>query len=325
MKTNARFNNSEKIEGYVFSTGTGFNQLSERVSGENSKNPGTKYIAGDLDIAVDEEGLNVITVHFRYQAETTSSGKTNSTYAVLKKIIENADTRTWLNGGKENAFKVSCSNVSIAVNDFIGSDGKNVAALRNENGFCSFVDTLSPEHQRNTFTVDMLINKVSEIEADPEKGIEKPYAAVSGAVFGYGNPPVFIPITLVVKNEKGIKHFMDLEPSNGNPVFSKVWGRINCKTKREERVEESAFGEAAVQVFERKTREYEITGAAMVPYDFGDPEVLTIDDVNTMIQNRQIMLAEVQKRHDERKTAKTSGGDSAFNPVAQIPTGGFTF
>jgi len=56
MKANAKFINTEKIEGYVYSTGNNFNQLSERVSGENSKNPGTKYIAGDLDIAVDEAG-----------------------------------------------------------------------------------------------------------------------------------------------------------------------------------------------------------------------------------------------------------------------------
>ena len=56
MKPNAKFINTEKIEGYVYSTGKDFNQLGERVTGENSKNPGTKYIAGDLDIVVDETG-----------------------------------------------------------------------------------------------------------------------------------------------------------------------------------------------------------------------------------------------------------------------------
>ena len=70
MKANARFINTEKIEGYVYSTGSNFNQLSERVTGENSKNPGTKYIAGDLDVAVDDTGLNVITIHYTYVTET---------------------------------------------------------------------------------------------------------------------------------------------------------------------------------------------------------------------------------------------------------------
>ena len=59
MKKDVKFINTEKIEGYVYSTGSSFNELQERVTGENSKNPGTKYIAGDLDIAVDEAGLHV--------------------------------------------------------------------------------------------------------------------------------------------------------------------------------------------------------------------------------------------------------------------------
>ena len=134
MKKNARFINTERIEGYVYSTGSNFNQLSERTTGENSKHPGTKYIAGDLDIAVDEEGLNVITIHYTYATPTYGSGQVNNTYTALKRIIDNPD-RTWINGGKENAFKVQCTGVSIAINDFIGADGKFVAAIRNEGGF----------------------------------------------------------------------------------------------------------------------------------------------------------------------------------------------
>ena len=65
-------------EGYVYSTGSNFNQLSERVTGENSKNPGTKYIAGNLDVAVDDTGLNVITIHYTYVTETYKSGQTKS-------------------------------------------------------------------------------------------------------------------------------------------------------------------------------------------------------------------------------------------------------
>lgn len=324
MKPNARFNNSEKISGYVYSTGSNFNQLSERVSGENSKNPGTKYIAGDLDVAVDEAGLNVVTVHFRYVGETTSKGNVNLTYTALKKIIDNPD-KTWMTGGKDNAIKVLITGVAIAANDFIGSDGSPVVAIRNENGFVSIVDELDPEVERNTFMTDILITKVTRIEADPERNIEEDYDTVSGAIFGYGVTPVLIPVSFVVRNAGGIKHFESLDASGGNPVFTKVWGRVNCMTKKVEKVEESAFGEASVQTYERKQREYLITGTSKVPYDFGDPDVLTIEDVNKMTQDRQIMLAEVKKRYEDRKTAKASGGCNTFNPVAQIPTGGFTF
>ena len=318
MKANARFINTEKIEGYVYSTGSNFNQLSERETGENSKAPGTEYIAGDLDIAVDEDGLNVITIHYTYVTKTYRSGQVNNTYTALKKIIDNPD-RTWINGGKENAFKVQCTGVAIALNDFIAGDGSKVAAVRNENGFCSIVNELGSETDRNTFTADMLITKVTHIDADPDKNIPKDFVTVSGAIFGYG--PVLLPVSFVVRNEMGMKYFEDLDATPKNPIFTKVWGKINCMTIKTERKEESAFGEAAVQTYERKSREYVITGTAKVPYDFGDEEVLTIADVSKMSQDRQVMLAEVEKRFNERQAAKAGG---AINQNT-IPEGTWNF
>ena len=321
MKANARFINTEKIEGYVYSTGSNFNQLSERVSGENSKNPGTRYIAGDLDIAVDEAGLNVVTVHYTYVTEFYKSGQINTTYNALKKIIDNPE-RTRINGGKDNAFKVQCTGAALAVNDFIASDGSKVVAIRNENGFCLIVNELCPEEERNTFSADMLITKVTRIEADPDKNIPEDYATISGAIFGYG--PIIIPVTFAVRNEQGIKHFENLDPTPSNPAFTKVWGKINCMTIKTERREESAFGEAAVQTYERKSREYLITGTSKVPYDFGDEEVLTVTDVNKMTQDRQVKLAEVEKRFNERQAAKATGGSTAL-PNMPVPEGGFVF
>lgn len=327
MKANAKFINTEKIEGYVYSTGSNFNQLSERVSGANSKNPGTKYIAGDLDIAVDEAGLNVISIHYTYVTEIYKSGQTNNTYTALKKIIDNPE-KTWINGGKDNAFKVQCTGTSIALNDFIAGDGSKVAAIRNENGFCSIVNELGSEAERNTFTTDMLITKVTHIDADPEKNIAEDFSTVSGAIFGYG--PVLLPVSFVVRNKMGMNYFENLDATPSNPVFTKVWGRINCMTIKTEKTEESAFGEAAVQTYERKSREYVITGTAKVPYDFGDEEVLTAADINKMTQDRQVMLAEVEKRHNERQANKAAGGTNfnaaAAAQVAQaVPEGKFVF
>lgn len=322
MKANARFINTEKIEGYVYSTGSNFNQLSERVSGENSKNPGTKYIAGDLDIAVDDAGLNVVTIHYTYVTETYKSGAANNTYVALKRIIDNPD-KVWVNGGKDNAFKVQCTGVSIAVNDFIAADGSKVAALRNENGFCAIVNELGPDAERNTFTTDMLITKVTHIDADPERNIAEDFTTVSGCIFGYG--PIIIPASFVVRNEMGMKYFEDLDASPSKPVFTKVWGKINCMTIKTERTEESAFGEAAVQTYERKSREYVITGTAKVPYDFGDEEVLTVADVNKMTQDRQVALAEIEKRFNERQATKASQSVTFGNSTTAVPEGGFVF
>ena len=321
MKNNARFINTEKIEGYVYSTGSNFNQLSERITGENSKNPGTKYIAGDLDIAVDDAGLNVVTIHYTYVTETNKKGQSNSTYTALKRIIDNPE-KTWINGGKDNAFKVLCTGTAIGLNDFIAADGSKVAQIRNENGFCTIVNELGTETERNTFTTDMLITKVTHVDADPEKNITEDFVTISGAIFGYG--PVLLPVSFIVRNEMGMNYFENLDAVPSKPVFTKVWGRINCKTIKTEKTEESAFGEAAVQTYERKSREYVVTGTAKVPYDFGDEEVLTVADVNKMTQDRQILLAEIEKRFNERQTSKTAGDINNFETV-QIPAGEFVF
>lgn len=327
MKVNANFINTEKIEGYVYSTGSNFNQLAEKVTGDNSKNPGTKYISGDLDIAVDEAGLNIITIHYTYVTETYRSGAVNNTFKALKKIIDNPE-KTWINGGKENAYKVQCTGASIEVNDFIASDGTKVAALRNGNGFCSIVNELCDESERNTFTTDMLITKVVRVEADAENNVAEDFVKISGCIFGYG--PTIIPATFIVRNEMGMTYFENLEATPSNPVFTKVWGKINCMTIKTARTEESAFGEAAVQTYERKSREYVVTGTAKVPYDFGDEEVLTVADVNKMTQDRQVTLAEIEKRYNERQANRTGGNDfgAATAPKAnqaKVPEGGFKF
>lgn len=322
MRENAKFNNNVKIEGYVYSIGTNFNQLSERTTGANSKKPGTKYIGGDLDIAVDEAGLNIVTIHYSYVTETYASGSSNNTYTALKRIIENPNNY-WINGGKENAFKVSCTGAAIALNDFIGGDKKKVSVPRIENGFCSIISELSDESERNKFTADMLITKVTHIDADPEKNINEDYCSIGGAIFGYG--PKLLPISFTIRNPEGMNYFEDLGVTNSDPVFTKVWGHINCMTVKVEKTEESAFGEAAVQTYESKKREYLITGASRVPYDFKDESVLTVEDVNKMMQDRQIMLAEIEKRFNESQDKKTNA-TSAFNATAQtVPTGGFKF
>lgn len=320
------FVNDVKIEGYVYSVGSNFNQLTEKISGENSKNPGTKYIQGDLDIVVDEDGLNVVTIHYVYIAENYNNGKPNNTYTVLKRIIDNPD-KHWINGGKDNAFKVSCTGVSLAVNDFIANDGTKVAALRNEGRFVSFVNELGPIDKRNMFYADMLITKVTHIEANPEKNIDKDYTSISGCVFGYG--PKIIPTTFVVRKDEGMEYFESLELSPSKPVFTKVWGKINCKTIKVEKVEESAWGEAKVDSAPRKNREYLITGSSKVPYDFGDPVVLDIKAINQMMQDRQIALAEIEERYKKRQADKANAVSfDAAKAVANampVPEGGFVF
>ena len=308
--------NTEHIEGRVYQ-----HSLELKESGPNSKNPGTKYISGNLNIAVDEDGMNVITIHFTYVTAVTSKGNKNSTFTTLNKIIDNPEN-TWITGGKDNAFKVKVD-TALALNDFYANDGTLVSAKRNEGGFVSFVNELCPIEDRNTFQMDMVINRVQRVEADEEKGIKEDYLKLCGAVFNFKND--LLPVEFIVKNVTGIVYFENLDISPKNIIYTKVWGHINNQVLKTQKVEESAFGDTFVIPQERQIREWVITGTAKVPYDFGDESVLTEKELTEAMQNREVYLADVKKRQDEYNASKQASNTPANFSAPVAKNGDFSF
>ena len=310
--------NKEKIEGRLFSHTLEL----KTVKDQNSANFGKEFIAGTVEIAVDEDGLNVIPVHYTYVTEMTSKGSKNKTFEVLRKIIN--EGKDWASCGKENAVFVKAE-PSLALTEFYKDDDTLVSVKANEGGFISFVTSLEKnEAARNIFEVDMLITNVNVVEPDEEKHIDEKYAEIQGAIFNFKND--LLPVSFVVRDEAGINYFDDLGISNSEPVYTKVWGRINCLTKTETITEKSAFGAAAVKTVKKTSKEWLIEGVLENPYDFGDEKVLTADEVNTASQNRQVHLAELKKRRDEYEaTKKTSAPTGAMPSAGTVKTGGFQF
>ena len=315
-----RMINTEHIEGRIYQ----HNLEKKTVQNQASANFGKEFISGNLEIAVDEAGLVVIPVHFTYITETTSNGNKNATYANLEKIIN--DNNTWITKGKDEATKVRID-TALAVNDFYNRDDQLVTTKVNEGGFVSIVSELCPENERNTFTVDMLITQATRVSADPEKNIEKDYVVLKGAVFNFRND--LLPVDFIVRNEEGMDYFESLEVTNANPVLTKVWGRIDCRTLLNERKEETAFGEESVRTFERKIKEWIITGGAKVPYDFGDETVLTAAELTKASQDRQLKLADVKKRRDEYQAQKGAAAPTVSTsqsaPAVTVVKDTFTF
>lgn len=297
---------------YGFGDANGRQALELKVTGSNSKNPGTPFIGGIMQVAVDEAGLNVIPVHFTYVTETTSTGKANNTFGVLKKILE--DNKTWLKVGPENATMVKID-ASIGLNDFYNNEGKLVSSKLIEGSFVSTVNDLGPENERNTFRVDMLITNATRKEADPEANIDADYVTVHGAVFNFRN--AILPVDFVVRNEAGMNYFEDLGASSNEPVYTKVWGNINCQTKVTEVKEESAFGDAAVRTYTRNIRDWVITGTATAPYEFGTEDTITAEELTKALQDREVYVADVKKKADDyRNGNKASQSAKAETPKA---------
>jgi len=105
------FINATHVEGLVYE-----HNLELRVSGENSKNPGTEFIMGTLNIATDNDCVNIVPIHFTYVTATTSKGSANATFGVLKDIIDKK-IGTVMTVGKENASKVRIDS-AIGLNEF---------------------------------------------------------------------------------------------------------------------------------------------------------------------------------------------------------------
>lgn len=307
--------NTERIEGRIYQ----HNLTIKTVQNQTSANYGKEFISGNLEVAVDEAGLNVIPVHFTYVTEQTSSGKTNATFTNLKRIID--EDNTWVKVGKDNALKVRID-TALALNDFYTQDGNLVSVKTNEGGFVSFVNgDLCPENERNTFAADMVITKVDRVEANPERNIDEDYVTVRGAIFNFRND--LLPVDFTVRHKDGMKYFEDLGASNAEPVYTKIWGKIMCMTSISEVKEDSAFGESSVRTYERKEKEWTITGTAKVTYDFGDEKVLTADELKKAMQNRETMLAETKARSDEYRASKAA--TSAATATTVINNSGFNF
>ena len=311
--------NREHIEGILFQHDLEL----KTVQNETSANYGKEFIAGNVEIAVDEEGLNVIPVHFTYVTEVTNSGKKSPTFTALKRIID--EDKSIVSVGKDEAFKIKID-TALSVNDFYSNDDQLVSVKVNEGGFISIVNNLCDEKERNTWEADMVITGCNIIEADPEKNIDEDYMKVKGAIFNFRNE--LLPIEFILRNKDGFKHFEDMDASPAEPTFTKVWGRINCLTKTKTVEEETAFGEAAVRTYERKVKEWEITGTPkVISYDFGG-EDLTVEELTKAMQDRELKLADIKKRSDEYKAQKASNNTVAKNTTVgprPAKTGTFTF
>lgn len=315
-----KFFNEEHIEGRLYDHTLAI----KTVQNTESKNYGKEFIGGKIDIATDDEGLNIVTVEYTYVTETTSTGKKDARFTVLKNIIENG--KTIAQDGMDVATMIKCDKVTLGVNDFYNKDDELVSAKRNEGSwFISTVTKLSAPDKRNLFDVDILINETQLVEADEERGIAEDYLIVRGGIFN-DYTKAMAPVELVVKNSGGISYFESLGANKKEPVFTRVWGKIECQTIITRKEKAAAFGEPAVTEYEKKIREWVITGAASDTYEIGDAENgITVEEINKAIADRNTYLAEVKKRQDEYNASKTAGTIRSENAKVTAAAGGFNF
>ena len=304
--------NVTHIEGILYE-----HNLESKVSGPNSKTPGTPFISGTISIATDDALTNIVQVHFTYVTPTTSKGSANATYTLLQNIIDGL-VGTYMKDGADKAAKLRVDS-AIGLNEFYSDrNGKSelVSTKRNEGGFVHLTNTLAEDEKvRNTFKCDMVITGVSHIDGDEEKKLPEK-VIVKGAIFDFRK--ALLPVEFSATNPGAMAYYEGLGASNSEPVFTKVWGRQVSETIVREIREESAFGEDNVREVQTTRKDFVITGGAKDPYPWDDEEFLTAKELTDAMTQRQTYLATIKQRQDEYKAAKNAS-------IAAPAPGGFNF
>lgn len=302
--------NTTTIEGILYQ-----HDLALKTSGENSKNPGTEYIAGTIEIATDDAGVNIVPVHFTYVTATTSKGTANRTFSTLKNIIDGV-YGTKMKDGADKAAKVHVDS-AIGLNEFYSNrngEDELVSVKRNEGGFINIIDTLSEDEKlRSTFKTDIVITKVRRLDADEERNLPEKMI-LEGAIFNFRGD--LLPVNYSVENPLAMDYFDSLDISPTSPVFTCVWGRQVSTTTVRKIVEESAFGEPNVREVQSSRKDFIVTGAATAPYVWDDPSSITAQEYNEAQANREVALAAMKKNQEEyraKRNAATAPSNDGFD------------
>ena len=297
--------NKVHIEGWVYD-----HKLTSKVAGEKAKNPGVTFINGTVDIATDDNCLNIVTIHYNYVTPVTKQNKPNTTFNALNSIL--TDNKTVVKVGKEYAVKVR-ADTSIGLNEFYSDrSGKEelVSAKRNEGGFIHIItDALSEKDtDRNNWEADTVVTKVREIEADPERNLPAK-VVISGYMFDFKN--ALLPIDVVAYKESAQNYFLGLEASESNPTFIKLKGQQVSQVIIRTVTEESAFGdEPDVKEFKNTVREFVVTGA-LPPYEWDSEESITAQEMKEALASREITKAEIKQRQDEYNASRSTKAPAA--------------
>lgn len=295
-----KFQNEINLQGYVYSIG-GNGTIYRGTTGPESKVPNTDYMTANINIATDEDGVNIVPVRFGFTTQYFKSGNENSNWAVLNEI-EN-DNATWAEKGKEGAYKIRLT-AQVGSNPFVDRNTGEIVDRPSINvNFAHPSNNGFNDSQRDTFKLDVLMIGYNIVESEDSED----FGRITGYAFDSFRKEM-IPVTLVIRNPDGVKYFDTLDISKAHPVLTNVWGTIKNTTIKTEHEIESAFGAPTVEYTTRSLREWVIDGCAPNPMPFDDESTITAAEVKECLANHQNVIAAAQARFEQRNAAP-----SAFN------------
>lgn len=289
--------NTVSIVGKVqsFSSNNDYNNLQMSISKK-----GVSYIHGTLNVSVSDDNKVVIPIFYTYVPETFKSGRTNSMFTNLKKLLD--ENHTVESVGNDDAAWVRVAG-TLGVNDFYSErNSEFVAAPRVEGSFIH--DTARGSEYEAMFEADTIITGVTENE---DTGV----VSLKSYIFNFRND--IIPVTFEVHGDDGQSYFLAQDISAKNPRVTNIWGSLFYSTVIEQRQQEDSvsFGARPPKKFERSVHYWDVEGAGE-PDEFGDDSVITKVELKKAIEERQERLEADKARSDEYRRNASHGGN-AFN------------
>ena len=314
--------NQTHIEGILYA-----HKLEAKESGKDSKNPGTPYVTGTIDIATDDAHTNIVSIHFtyvapNYPAKENKPPKPNPNYPILMNIT-NGKIKTVMDSSWSDAARIRVDS-AIGLNEFYSErDGEEVlvSAKRNEGGFIHVItdnNLDADEKHRNTFKVDMVITGTVEREGDSDKGITDSLI-VKGCIFDFRK--ALLPVEFVATSPGAINYFLGLGASTKEPVFTNIWGNQVSTTVTRTITEESAFGEPSIRETSYSRKDWVITGARTETYEWDSEDTITVNELKKAMSDREVELAAKKQRAAEWRANQAN----AIKTTAAPATGDFKF
>lgn len=311
--------NQTHIEGILYA-----HKLEAKESSKESKNPGTPYVTGTIDIATDNNHTNIVSVHFTYVAPTyPNKTKKNPNYPILMDIL-NGKIKTVMDSDWNEAARIRIDS-AIGLNEWYDTTTKDeetlVSTKRNEGGFIHIItdnNLDADEKRRNTFKVDMIITGTTEREGDPDKNIPDGLI-VKGCIFDFRN--ALLPVDFIATNPNAINYFLGLGASSKEPVFTNIWGNQVSATVTRTITEESAFGEPSIREISHSRKDWVITGARAEAYEWDSEDTITVNELKKAMSDREMELAAKKQRTAEWRANQANAIKTTTVPA----TGDFKF
>ena len=171
----------------------------------------------------------------------------------------------------------------------------------------------------------MVITGIKRQDADPERDLPEK-GILHGCIFdSYRN--TMYPMDFSVLNPKAIDYFEGEEPSPKHPLFTRLKGKEVSATIKKKITEESAFGEPIVREVVNTRKDFVVDWAQTDPYEWDTEDTITAEELSQLMADREVHLADVKRRYDENKAAKSGGTsfDSAPTPAPTAKTSATNF